>query len=377
MEKKLYCTSRKEVIESNEFCETCPTRLEGVFKFKAPGFKLNVEHCHHDHLKEWTEEEVKSKKEFDRQFEEHRKSGCTEEICAVWGAIAKKYNNVLTELKKGDVKVAMEEGDDGFLAVFMHGQKGYYHFQYYPDTNTLEVEIEGNVIGDGDFNLDVFTGSELKKRQDYVKEKGRCSRCGSSLEDGICPVHGCILHELTHEAYVKLSKFMAFLLRHNKSKYQLYLDENGFVGLYDLLNVLKMKWEWVVIEHIFEVVERCEKKRFEIEYNNIRATYGHSVEVKIDLPRIRPPDILFHGTTKRALEEIEQEGLKPMQRMYVHLSETIGEAILVGKRRQKNPVVLKIDAKRAWEDGIEFKKSQKVYLVKKLPPEYICTMKQG
>ena len=51
--------------------------------------------------------------------------------------------------------------------------------------------------------------------------------------------------------------------------------------------------------------------------------------------------------------------------------ESIDEAIRVGKRRQREPVILKIDAKRAWEEGIEFRKSSGIYLVKGLPPEYI------
>jgi len=376
MEKKLYCISRKEVIESREYCETCLTRLE-----ERPGewgTRLNVKHCQQDHLREWTDEEIRKQKEHDKWFEEFSRDFSQRDgFSQMLADIAGKYNNVVTKLEKDEVRVAIEEGDDGFLAVFIHGQKGYYHFQYYPDRNKFEVDIEGNVDAGGNFNLDVFTGSELKKRQDYAKEKGRCSRCGSSLKDGVCPTHGRVLHELTHDAYVKLSKFMSFLLRHNKGKYQLYMDENGFVCLYELLQLLKLKWEWVVLDNIFEVVECSEKKRFEIVENNIRATYGHSVVVDVNLPSIRPPDMLYHGTTDMVLEDILRDGLKPICRLYVHLSETMDEAILVGKRRQKNPVVLKIDAKRAWENGVEFKKSQKIYLVKNLPPEYISSMKQG
>jgi len=45
-----------------------------------------------------------------------------------------------------------------------------------------------------------------------------------------------------------------------------------------------------------------------------------------------------------------------MDRQYVHLSETKDMAVLVGKRRDNDPVILVIDSKKAYEDGIKFYK---------------------
>lgn len=60
--------------------------------------------------------------------------------------------------------------------------------------------------------------------------------------------------------------------------------------------------------------------------------------------------ILYYGTAKKNLNAILQEGLKSMSRQYVHLSETIEDAINVGKRHGE-PVVLVIDTQKVIEDG--------------------------
>lgn len=44
------------------------------------------------------------------------------------------------------------------------------------------------------------------------------------------------------------------------------------------------------------------------------------------------PKFLYHGTSPRFLNSIELNGLLPMSRQYVHLSEYIVTAELVGKR---------------------------------------------
>lgn len=40
--------------------------------------------------------------------------------------------------------------------------------------------------------------------------------------------------------------------------------------------------------------------------------------------------------------------------MFVHLSEDIHTAILVGKRRDTAPIVLKINSKDAYKNGVKF-----------------------
>lgn len=60
--------------------------------------------------------------------------------------------------------------------------------------------------------------------------------------------------------------------------------------------------------------------------------------------------MLYHGTAKKNPNAILQEGLKSMSRLYVHLSETIEDAIKVGKRHGE-PIVLTIDTQKIINDG--------------------------
>ena len=67
------------------------------------------------------------------------------------------------------------------------------------------------------------------------------------------------------------------------------------------------------------------------------------------------------------------DGLKPMRRQYVHLTGNVSLAAHVGHRRQREPMILEIRARRAHEDGITFYQVDRdVWLVEYLPPEYIA-----
>ncbi|MHC5228101.1 RNA 2'-phosphotransferase [Enterococcus sp. LJL99] len=47
-----------------------------------------------------------------------------------------------------------------------------------------------------------------------------------------------------------------------------------------------------------------------------------------------PPKILYHGTANKFLKSIKKEGLIPMSRQYVHLSEDLETATLIGNRKK-------------------------------------------
>ena len=107
-------------------------------------------------------------------------------------------------------------------------------------------------------------------------------------------------------------------------------------------------------ETLEKVVEQSDKKRFELTNGKIRALYGHSIPAKIKKEEIIPPEILYHGTSRKAVEAILIEGLKPMKRQYVHLSYNPDIAYDVGKRKDDQPVILQINARNAYEDGVVF-----------------------
>ncbi len=87
----------------------------------------------------------------------------------------------------------------------------------------------------------------------------------------------------------------------------------------------------------------------------IRALYGHSLNVVIDAAiDVGTPHHLYHGSSWSVLDLIVRDGLTPMNRRMVHLTNTAEEAMAVG-RRKGAPLVFSIDQSHDAEpvaDGI-------------------------
>lgn len=167
--------------------------------------------------------------------------------------------------------------------------------------------------------------------------------------------------------YTKLSKKISYALRHQPDEFGLKLDKFGFVNLNDLLAAVNCKKE--DLEHIIKI---SEKKRFEIIGDKVRATYGHTTIEKVEKPVGIPPSVLYHGTAHKFLQSILDKGLLPAGRQYVHLSEDLKTATMVGKRRDYNPVILEIDTKAAINGGIKFYiGNDTTWLSDPIPSKYI------
>lgn len=179
-----------------------------------------------------------------------------------------------------------------------------------------------------------------------------------------------------------LSRFLSLLLRHKPSLLGLWLDSDGFtenVNLSSLAQRLRDQrgFDWVTPDHIVEVVDSDPKQRYEIKNGKIRATYGHSV------PFVEPlehptslddlPEVLYHGSTKEASEEILSSGLKPMGRRHVHLSRLMVDAEEVARRRTDEPVIIAVDTHPAVLDGdVKFRAAtEDIFLASEIPPRYL------
>lgn len=174
--------------------------------------------------------------------------------------------------------------------------------------------------------------------------------------------------------YLKLNKFISYILRHKADEYNLKLSQEGWVQIGELLEVINKtpEWENVTEADLRTLVNMFDKIRFEIDGSYIRALYGHSTEKKIEMVDVAPPDVLFHGTPLSSSEKILLVGLLPMSRQYTHLSVNMKIAMEVALRRSKDYVIFKIDAKRAYHDGIRFHKGNNdIWLTDFIPPQYL------
>ncbi|MUW16039.1 RNA 2'-phosphotransferase, partial [Halorubrum sp. CBA1125] len=139
----------------------------------------------------------------------------------------------------------------------------------------------------------------------------------------------------------RLSKFLSGVLRHFPGDVGLTLDDRGWADFDALVDAATERYDWATREAVAGVVATDPNGRFErADDGRVRAAYGHSVDVTRDDGSGPVPDTLYHGTAPRDLDAIREEGLRPMSRQRVHLSESVEEAERVGRRHADDPVVL-------------------------------------
>ena len=174
---------------------------------------------------------------------------------------------------------------------------------------------------------------------------------------------------------IKVSKFLSGLLRHFPEKYGLKVDPYGWVDLESVAEVVAKRYGLTksqALKLIKELEKTDAKKRFEIKEGRIRARYGHSIKVETKWSEEGEiPTVLYHGTSRSSLNSILKEGLLPIKRREVHLSKSVKDAIEVGKRHDKNPVVLKIRADEMIKEGYQIRKKGEVFTADFVPPKYI------
>ena len=174
-----------------------------------------------------------------------------------------------------------------------------------------------------------------------------------------------------------LGRIMAGVLRHFPERFNLEMDEEGFVDVYKLVSAIKRKrgdrMRWLRPTHIIGLAETDPKGRYQVENNHVRATYGHSLQLSMSLPTDNIPERLYYPTTPEEQDEMMKNGLTPVDRTMVHLSKTWDDAYEAGSHREgPDPVILRIDAEEAQNNGIIIQRAGKtVFTVEEIPGDFI------
>lgn len=173
---------------------------------------------------------------------------------------------------------------------------------------------------------------------------------------------------------LRVSKLLAFGLRHEPAALGLVLDDAGWASVSTVLAGLAARGERVTAEELADVVTTSDKQRFALssDRTRIRASQGHSVAVELGISPSEPPEILFHGTEARVESAIREAGLLPGSRTHVHLSADVATAAIVAKRRAGPHVILRVRGAAMHAAGHAFFRSDNgVWLTKRVPPEHI------
>ena len=168
------------------------------------------------------------------------------------------------------------------------------------------------------------------------------------------------------------SKFIALILRHKPEAIGITLDEHGWANVDDLIKGIakRQPFDMAMLE---EIVATDDKQRYSFNEDKtlIRANQGHSIPVDVELEEKEPPSILYHGTAVKYKTSIEEKGLIPKSRLYVHLSVVEETALKVGQRHG-TPIVYTINAAQMHKDGYKFYLSKNgVWLTKSVSLKYL------
>lgn len=171
----------------------------------------------------------------------------------------------------------------------------------------------------------------------------------------------------------RTSRYISLILRHKPETIGITLDEHGWADVDELIAGVS-RTHPLTMKLLEEIVRTDEKQRYSFNGDKtlIRANQGHSIPVDVELPKLEPPAILYHGTGQKYVPSIDHQGLLPKSRLYVHLSADKDTAVKVG-RRHGPPIVYTVQAGKMFEDGYLFYRSVNgVWLTKEVPIEYLA-----
>ncbi|MDF1556713.1 MAG: RNA 2'-phosphotransferase [ANME-2 cluster archaeon] len=201
-----------------------------------------------------------------------------------------------------------------------------------------------------------------------------------------CPKHGYFRGEVCHcgeegkyvldtERTERMGRFISGGLRHFPDDLGLGMNQHGWVDIDVLIDVMMTRYPWASENRLIGLVESDVKERYQIDGNKIRARYGHSIDVDMDFPENDLPE-LFYGVSQEEADMIMEIGIRPVRQRYVHMSTTYEKAVEAASVHTEDPVIFKVDAFTAMNDGIVMMKANElIVLSEEIPPEYLEVIK--
>lgn len=165
-----------------------------------------------------------------------------------------------------------------------------------------------------------------------------------------------------------LSKLLAYMLGRQPDEFGLVPDEDGFIKIKALLQVISEEdgWRYVRRQHLDEIHLTVSDPAIEIKADAIRA------KNREHLPRPAPaqnlPNLLFTCVRRKAHAVVLEKGVFPMGRANILLAVSSELAVRMGRRKDPQPVLLTVNARKMSERGFVFHQfGQTLFLTESVP----------
>ena len=165
----------------------------------------------------------------------------------------------------------------------------------------------------------------------------------------------------------KFAKFLSYVLGRKPDEFGLVLEDQGYVKLKDLLKALNEEegWRHIRVAHINELLVTLPEPPIEIKDNFIRAVDRENV------PKLKeskyPPKLLYGCVRTKAYPFVFERGFSPSVGDYVILSADKNNARRMGRRIDRNPVLLTIQVQNCLDNGMLFYEFGSLYLTGFIP----------
>ena len=160
------------------------------------------------------------------------------------------------------------------------------------------------------------------------------------------------------------------MLRHRSDEFGLNMDPYGFVPVSEVSDAVSGRYDDLGEEDVRNLVADPEQHRFEIVEDRIRALYGHSFFIEMDGEPTEPPERLYLWCSIEEARRFRDQGVKPHDRSYVHLSLS-REAAEARSKRVDAPCVVEILAREANDQGVAFFLRGEVILTTAVPADFV------
>jgi putative RNA 2'-phosphotransferase len=169
----------------------------------------------------------------------------------------------------------------------------------------------------------------------------------------------------------RITRSLAYMLRHQPEEFDLELDNHGFAEVEDVVCALNERLgEPVREEDVVEALAAGDRPRYEIQGGRIRALYGHSIAIDPGEPS-EPPELLYIGLSAIDAGRAARNGLQGGRRTFLHLAKTRADAEETARRLGGDWAVITVNARAAFEDGVNFYDRQALFLSDFIPTDFL------
>ncbi len=191
---------------------------------------------------------------------------------------------------------------------------------------------------------------------------------------------------MSGDEQIRVSKTMAFLLRHRPDVGALTPDAEGYVPVAELAKALGKQLRRDVSEAEVRTIADDGAGRFQCADDRIRANREpppvarRKTSLGEAARRDLPPDILYHATTDDQVRRILDAGVLTVpEGRQLFLSSDEAQAWRVAHRLQGAPRVLYIDASRARRHGARFWRSRRtgLFQTRGVPLQDVLNLQDG